>query len=301
MNERKVLGRGLSSLIPTAPLPKSTSDLRPATSATTTNATGALEVSLVDIRINPQQPRRHFSETAIEELSASIRQSGILQPLVVRKTDRGFELIAGERRLRAAKKAGLVRVPVFVRNSTDLDQLEMALVENLQREDLNPIEEALGYQRLMREYHLTQEQVAEKVGKERSTVSNLLRLLKLAPVVQEMISSGALSMGHARALVVVESERRQEELAQKIEREGLSVRQVEAMVKAMTTPGGSKVRRTTDSATSNPNLRHLSDELQRKLGTRVDIVSKGKKGEIRILYFSSEELSRLTERLLGRG
>lgn len=219
----------------------------------------------------------------------------------MRKTDRGFELIAGERRLRAAKKAGLVRVPVFVRNSTDLDQLEMALVENLQREDLNPIEEALGYQRLMREYHLTQEQVAEKVGKERSTVSNLLRLLKLAPVVQEMISSGALSMGHARALVVVESERRQEELAQKIEREGLSVRQVEAMVKAMTTPGGSKVRRTTDSATSNPNLRHLSDELQRKLGTRVDIVSKGKKGEIRILYFSSEELSRLTERLLGRG
>jgi ParB family transcriptional regulator, chromosome partitioning protein len=248
------------------------------------------------IHVNPRQPRRRFSESALEELANSIREMGVLQPLLVRKTDRGLELIAGERRLRAAKGAGLAQVPVLVRASTDLDQLEVALVENLQRQDLNPIEEAQGYSRLSTEFALTQEEIAKKVGKERSTVSNLLRLLQLSPPVQEMLSAGTLSMGHARALLPLEDARRQETLAQRIEKEGLSVRQVESLVRTMTKPTSSK-RRAAD-ASANPNLTHFANELQRVLGTRVEIVAKGKGGEIRVHYYAPEDLRRLTEALL---
>lgn len=288
---RKVLGRGISSLIPTyrpvTPLP-----VEPKTEA----AVG--EVPTSAIRLNPRQPRRRFSEAAMEELTQSIRRTGILQPLVVRKSDTGYELIAGERRLRAARKAGLEKVPVVVRGGTDRDQLELALTENLQREDLNPIEEAAGYDCLGRDFGLTQEEIAARVGKERSTVSNLLRLLKLPQAVQEMIGAGTISMGHARAILPIEDARRQEALAHKIEKEGLSVRQVENLVRKMLKHPDPGTRRATDLTHKDPNLRHLSDELQRTLGTRVDVVSKGKGGEIRIQYYSPEDLKRLSERLL---
>lgn len=170
-----------------------------------------MEVAIAEIRINPRQPRKHFAQAHIEELAASIRVSGVIQPLIVRQAYPGYELIAGERRLRASKLAGLTKVPVVVRKSTDLDQLEVALVENLQRQDLSPVEEALGYERLQKEFNLTQEEVAKKVGKDRTTVTNLLRLLKLPANVQQMIQRGELSMGHARALLATENARTQEE------------------------------------------------------------------------------------------
>jgi ParB family transcriptional regulator, chromosome partitioning protein len=257
-----------------------------------------LEVPVGMIRSNPRQPRRKFSEAALGELTESIKKTGILQPLVVRKTAGGYELIAGERRLRAARNAGLERVPVVVRSSTDENQLELALIENLQREDLSPIEEALGYDRLMREFALTQEDVAAKVGKERSTVSNLLRLLKLPMSVQEMINSGTVSMGHARALLPLEDVRRQESLAQKIEKEGLSVRNVEELVRKMLSRPTPSARRANDQAKIDPNVRHLSEELQRALGTRVEVLPRGAGGEIRVQYYTAEDLRRLTERFL---
>ncbi len=233
----------------------------------------------------------------MEELSASIATHGVLQPLLVRPLGSGFELIAGERRLRAAEKAGLNEVPVFLRKgSKDQERLELALIENLQRENLNPIEEAKGLQRLAHEFGLTQDEIAKRVGKERSTVTNLLRLLQLPSTVQEMLSVGVLSAGHARALLMLEKGRRQEVMAQRIEKEGLSVRKVEALVRAMA--NGPKARRVADRVSGNTNLRHIADELQRTLGTRVEINSKGKGGEIRIKFFSSEELARLSDRLL---
>jgi ParB family chromosome partitioning protein len=253
---------------------------------------------VAEILINPRQPRRRFSEKALEELADSIREVGVLQPLLVRRTERGYELIAGERRLRAARKAGLTEVPVVVRASSDLDQLEMALIENLQREDLSPIEEAQGFSRLANEFALTQEQIAKRVGKDRSTVANLMRLLSLPQLVQEMIGSGAISMGHARALLPLEDPRRQETLAQKIEKEALSVRQVEALVRSMTGSGAAKGRRGIDNSPKDANLRHLAEELQRGLGTKVEILSRGKAGDIRIHYYTPEDLKRVVDRLL---
>lgn len=294
------MGRGLSSLIPISP-PRETEPRSagvPVGAVAGEAATGTLEIPVMSIATNPRQPRRHFSETALEELAQSVRQSGILQPLIVRKTERGYELIAGERRLRAAKRAGLQNVPVVVKNSSEQVQLEIALIENLQREDLNPIEEAQGYDRLSREFSLTQEEIAKRVGKDRSTVTNLLRLLKLSSVVQEMIATGSVSMGHARALLPLEDPRRQEALASKIEKEGLSVRQVEVMVRGMMARQPQKVRRLTDKEAIHPNLRHLTEELQRSLGTRVEITAKGKGGEIRIQYYNTEDLKRLSDRLL---
>ncbi|MFH1018525.1 MAG: ParB/RepB/Spo0J family partition protein [Pseudomonadota bacterium] len=303
MSERKVLGRGLSSLIPSLPQAKEASPLGVlrvplgATAGEVATRTAMAPVS--EIFTNPRQPRRQFSEKALAELSASIREVGILQPLLVRSTDRGYELIAGERRLRAARKAGLTEVPVLVRNSSDLDQLEMALVENLQREDLNPIEEAHGFARLANEFGLKQEEIAKRVGKDRSTVTNIMRLLGLSAVAQEMLASGAISMGHARALLPLEDPRRQETLAHRIQKETLSVRQVEALVRAMTGPAGApEGRRRTDKTAQETNLRHLADELQRSLGTRVEITARGKSGEIRIHYYAPEDLRRVVDRLL---
>jgi ParB family chromosome partitioning protein len=179
-----------------------------------------------------------------------------------------------------------------------MDQLEIALVENLQREDLTPIEEAKGYDRLTREFGLSQDEVAQRVGKERSTVANLLRLLKLSTSVQEMVDSGAISMGHARALLPLEDSRRQEALAQRVEKEGLSVRQVEEMVRTMLDRAPQTERRTTDQKAKDPNVRHLTEELQRSLGTRVAIVPKGKGGEVRIQYYNPEDLRRVSDRIL---
>lgn len=297
-----MLGRGISSLIPAIRPNSIESDSTAKESEVEKGGSlqaGPYQVSTSMIRVNPRQPRRHFSSAALNELVQSISRAGILQPLIVRKSDTGYELIAGERRLRAAKKLGLRQVPIIVRSGTDQEQLEIALIENLQREDLNPIEEARGYERLAREFSLTQEEIAKRVGKERSTVSNVLRLLKLSPLVQEMIENASISMGHARALLPLEDHRRQEILARKIEKQGLSVRQVEMQIRQMLKQPKHKTRRATDQVSQSSNLRHVAEEFQRKLGTRVEIHSRGKGGVIRIQYYSPEDFQRIHDQLLG--
>lgn len=249
------------------------------------------------IRINPRQPRKHFSQAHLAELAASIKESGVIQPLIVRKAYPGYELIAGERRLRASKLAGLSKVPVVVRKSSDLDQLEVALVENLQRQDLSPIEEAQGYERLQKEFSLTQEEVAKKVGKDRTTVANLVRLLKLPPSVQHMVQSGELSMGQARALLSLETSRQQEEIAAKIKNEDVSVRQVEALIREKKT--GRNPEKKQEKAKLSPNLQHLLDEMQRKLGTKVELIPKSQGGEIRIQCFQSQDFHTVIGKILS--
>jgi ParB family chromosome partitioning protein len=274
--ERKVLGRGLGALIPT----------KAAHGSTDKN-----DVLLSEIRPNPAQPREVFDQAAINELAASIRQKGVLQPIVVREGPGGYELIAGERRLRAAKQAGLERVPVVIRDVRDDELLEIALIENIQRENLNPIEEARAYRRLMAEFHLTQEQVAEKVAKDRSTVANTLRLLQLPEAVREQIAAGVLSAGHARALINLGTAAEQVALAQEIVARRLNVRDTEHLV---------RTRQPTARGASDPDLRATEEQLGRTLGTKVKLhLRRGGRGKLEIQFFSLAELNGLVDRLNG--
>ena len=224
-----VLGRGLGSLLPGATPPQATQPQPPAVNPAVANAQGqrhlGISLAVVDeIKINPYQPRREFDQTALSELSQSIQANGIIQPLLVRKLENGFELIAGERRLRAAKMAGLKHVPVVIRKSTDKESLELAILENIQREGLNCVEEAQGYFRLLNEFGLTQEQIAEKLGKERATVANALRILKLPEIILEDLKKQNLSMGHAKVILSLEDIDARMELRNRILAENLSVR-----------------------------------------------------------------------------
>ncbi|MCB0307723.1 MAG: ParB/RepB/Spo0J family partition protein [Bdellovibrionales bacterium] len=287
--KRPALGRGLSSLLRTPTHENS--------SSVVSSLDAPLEVLISEIRLNPRQPRRHFSDVHLEELSKSIAHSGVIQPLIVRRAHPGYELIAGERRLRASKLAGLTKVPVIIRKSTDLDQLEVALVENLQRQDLSPIEEARGYEKLSQDFKLTQEEIAQKVGKDRSTITNLLRLLKLPESVQTMIQKGDLSMGHARALIGVESKQLQETLSQKISANRLSVREVEAMVKSLTF-NQAKPTKSAPKVALSANLKQLAEDMQRHLGTRVEIKARNKGGEIKISCFSHQDFTRVASKIM---
>jgi ParB family chromosome partitioning protein len=251
---------------------------------------GSSEAPIESIRPNPYQPRDAFDQESLAELAASIREQGLLQPLIVRRAGEGFELIAGERRFRAAMMAGLERVPVTVRDANDRESLELALIENLQREDLNPIEEARAYQRLMEEFSLGQEEIARRVGKNRSTVSNAIRLLQLPPDVRARVESGALSAGHARSLLGLVSGEEQAEAADRVIRERLSVREVERLVRKRTRP--------ISPAPVDPDRRALETDLSRELGTRVRLVpGKNGAGRIEIEYYSAAELDGLLARL----
>ena len=251
------------------------------------------------IRLNRFQPRKALNEASIQELANSIRESGLIYPLLIRKSqDSGvdgpkYELIAGERRFRALKSLGETEAPALIRDVGDRDALQLALVENLQREDLNPIEQAKAYQRLQEEFGLTQEQVASAVGKDRATVANTLRLLKLAEKVQEAVAAGRLSWGHARALLALESQRSQLQLAERAAANGLSVRQVEQIVR-QTTAGEEKSRR---PKTRDPHLAAAEQKLERSLGTRIRIFHGRTRGWIRVAYFSLKDLDRLIARL----
>ena len=277
---RRALGRGLSALIPeTAPAPSP----QPA------------EVDLDRLTPNRAQPRTVLDEPKLEELSRSIRGSGVIQPIVVRRTDEDrFEIVAGERRWRAAQLAGLRRVPVVVRDVPDDKLLEMALIENVQREDLNPIEEGEAYRRLIDERGMTQEEVAAAVGKDRATVANYARLLLLPPEVQGDVASGVLSMGHARALLGLAEADAQRGAAREIAAAGLSVRDTEALVKKLAAPPPPPGSR---AATVDVHTQAAQDRLRVVLGTRVRIVRKGRKGRIEIDFASEDELQRLFERL----
>jgi ParB family transcriptional regulator, chromosome partitioning protein len=253
-------------------------------------------ISHIDIdRILPgkQQPRKVFNESALSELSASIKEKGVLQPILVsRSGDGSFYLIAGERRWRAANLAGLKKIPAIIKNVDSRDSLEMALIENIQREELNPIETAEGFNRLLQEFSLTQEDLADKVGKERATVANYLRLLKLPAEIKDMLYAGKLSMGHARALLAVEGKINQIEAARKIIKNGLSVRDAELIAKK--TAKSAKIPRYND-----PQIASLEEKLLRHLGTKVHIAQKNrKKGKIEIEYYSLEELNRLLDILM---
>ena len=256
------------------------------------------EVLYLDVdRIMPgkQQPRRVFHEESLKELAASIKEKGVLQPVIVSRTgDGAFNLIAGERRWRASVLAGLKKIPALIKNVASKDSLEIALIENLQREDLNPIETAEAFNRLVKDFELTQEELAAKVGKERATVANYLRLLKLPDEIKTMLYNGSLSMGHARALLSVEGKTHQLETARKIIRGSLSVRETELLAKKILKPakGGDKKK--------DPQISSLEERLIKHLGTKVHITHKGKKGgKIEIEYYSLDEFDRLLEILMA--
>jgi ParB family chromosome partitioning protein len=280
--KRPALGRGLSALIPDSPTPVASA------------ADRSLEIDTDLLRPNKFQPRTHIDDERIDELSRSIRANGIIQPIVVRKIGDGYEIIAGERRWRAAQRAGLLKVPVVVREIPEERLLAVALIENIQREDLNPIEEAVAYRRLADEFHLTQEQIAEAVGKDRSSIANYVRLLRLPQEVRGNVASNTLSMGHARALLGLADEAAQLRVARDVVSRNLSVRETEALVKKAASPDAKKTAKSTDVHT-----RAAEEKLRLALGTRTRIVRKGKGGRIEIDFVNEDELQRLYERFVG--
>jgi ParB family chromosome partitioning protein len=252
------------------------------------------EVSVSEIRPNPYQPRKEFDTAAIEELMQSIKEHGIIQPLIVRKSIKGFELIAGERRLRAAKKAGLKKVPVVVKTYTDQQVMEIALIENLQRENLNPIEEAEAYEKLIQHYSYTQEELAQKIGKSRPHVANILRLLQLPEKIRQYVSTSVLSMGHARALLPVEKEEIQLQLANDVAKKGLSVRQLEELVKQLNVSRETQKKKIVKK---EPLLTQMEERLRTRFGTSVKIKKGAKRGKIEIDFYSNDDLQRILDML----
>lgn len=252
------------------------------------------ELNLDQLSPNPFQPRSDFDQEKLDELAQSIKEHGIIQPIVVRHVEGKYQIVAGERRWRAAQIAGLEKVPVVVKEMDDASMMQMALIENVQREDLNPMEEALAYKRLMEEFELKQDEVASRVGKSRSAVANSVRLLNLPEEVQNLVSQGNISSGHARALLGLASKDMVIKLAERIVSKGLSVRQVEEIIKDMHRLSSSTT--TTVTRTSkDPNITDLEDSIQKILGTKVKMVGSYDKGKIEINYYSSEDLDRLIE------
>ena len=303
--KKAALGRGLSAILPTQE--EGEEQERPQYSDRVRLIGRVAEIDVNTVRPNPYQPRKNFDEKALDELAASILQLGVIQPITVRSTDHGFEVISGERRLRAARRAGLKRVPAYVREADSEAMLEMAIVENIQREELNPIEVALGYQRLIEECALTQEQVAQKVGKNRATVANFLRLLKLPPKIQASLRDAVVSVGHARALITIEDEDLQLRLFNEIERDGLSVREVEERVRklrdgAEEEPVPQKPERVVLESPDRDSLqlREYTSLLRNRLSTQVKIKHKSNGGQIEIEYYSDDDLERLLELLLAQ-
>lgn len=250
------------------------------------------EVPISEIRPNPYQPRKEFEPAAIEELAQSITEHGIVQPLIVRKSIKGYDLVAGERRLRAAKSIGLKNVPVIVKSYSDQQLMEIALIENLQRENLNPLEEAEAYGKLISHHEYTQEQLAKKVGKSRPHVANMLRLLQLPEKIRHMLSTSALTMGHARALLTVEKEQVQLQLAKDVIDKGLNVRQLEEMVKQLTVSRETKKKK---PSKNEPVLIEMEEKLRSRFGTSVKIKKGTKRGKIEIDFYSPEDLQRILD------
>ena len=275
--KRKVLGRGLGALLP------------PAAGGSDSPESAVLQVSLEKIRAGSLQPRKSFPPEALAELVASIKEKGVLQPVLVRPAGDGYELVAGERRFRAAESAGLARIPVLVRKLSDREALEVAIIENVQRSDLNAIELAEGYSRLLRDFSLSQEQVAERVGKDRATVANTIRLLRLPAPVRQALVDGSLSAGHARALLAAPPEHVLS-IFETVLRRGLSVRETERICK-----GEIRRKPSRKTAQANIHMKALEEELTRRGGTRVRLRGSAKKGRIEVYYFSAEELDRLHE------
>jgi ParB family chromosome partitioning protein len=275
---RSGLGRGLTSLIPQ----------RPQHAPTT-------EIPLDRIQPNPRQPRQRMDQDLLDELAASIREHGVLQPILVTETLDGYQLVAGERRFRASRQAGLDRIPAVIRQLADRDQLELALVENLQRADLGPMEEAHAFQALLDEFELTHDAIAQRVGRAKSTISNTLRLLDLHPEVQTAIADGRLTAGHARAILGLPTAQ-QAHVAKTVVDQGFSVRQSEELVRRLREP---RPPRATRERLPDPDLERVEDDLRHRLGTKVTLARSRKGGRIIIEFYSDEELSQLYDRLIG--
>jgi ParB family transcriptional regulator, chromosome partitioning protein len=292
---RKALGKGLHSLLPTRP---TAPPAEPIPAAAPTADGDVQRLPIEQVAPNPNQPRRDFDEAALLELSQSIEREGIIQPIIVRRTAPGaYQIIAGERRWRAAKLAGLEHVPVIVRDADDQQVLELAIVENIQREDLNPIELAAAFQRMAAELGLSHDQIGQKTGKERTTITNSLRLLQLPIELQTMIAAKQLSAGHARALLKFEDQLLQREIAKRCIAEGWSVRQIEDFTRPKAS--GAKTKPRQPEGALDPNVKFALFELERMLGTKVRIIeSRGGKGRIEIEYYSADDLSRIYDLLV---
>ncbi len=273
---RQALGKGLRSLIPETEI---------------TRRNQIAQIELDKITTNPFQPRKQFDQEKLEQLAESIRQHGVLEPIIVRSVAAGYEIVVGERRWRACLLAGEVKIPAIIKDFSDRQMTEMALIENLQREDLNAIEEAEGYQILADEFSLTQEEIAQSVGKKRSSVANALRLLTLDSQVKRLVAEGQLSRGHAKVLLAVDNIKERQVYAARVIKDGLSVRELEKMIK-----NGLRKRKTkTKDKILDPEVRMLEEELQRVLGTKVRLAYQDGKGKIEIEYYSDEELERILD------
>jgi len=281
--KRMALGKGLGALLP---------EFEQA------EPKALLYCGIEEITPNRSQPRKHFDESKLQELAESIKEKGILEPLIVRRTDQGYELIVGERRWRAAQKAGLKEVPVLVKEVEGRDVLEISLIENLQREDLNPIEAAEAFKHLIEEFNISQEDLSKRIGKDRTTITNTVRLLKLPIEIRNQLLQNRITSGHARAILSLESKEKQKELCALIIKKGLSVREAEALAKRWS----ERPKKTTILAKRKGDLESqlvsLQDSLRRHLGTKVQIILKGKKGKIEIEYYSHEDLERIVETIL---
>lgn len=299
MSKKKALGRGLNALLSDS----NTEDrleidppvVKPVVAPPTTSGS-TLEIPLSQIEVNPFQPRTHFDQQALQELADSIKVHGIIQPITVRRLAQDqYQLISGERRFQASKLAGLKSVPAYIRSADDQQMLEMALIENIQRENLNAIEVALSYQRLITECNLNQEALGDRVGKNRATVTNYLRLLKLPPDIQIAVRDNRISMGHARAIINVENPDQQLYIFKKTLEEDLSVRKVEELVRELSSARKTDKGTSTTAAPANREINQLQSKLSSHFGTRIVIKSDGKKGEIKIPFLSVEDLNRILD------
>jgi ParB family transcriptional regulator, chromosome partitioning protein len=288
---RKALGKGINALIPDFEIGVPEPGVSDEQGVIQTR-----ELLIDEISPNRFQPRKYFDDDKLEELVASISENGILQPVVVQKSDTGYELVAGERRWRASKKAGLKKIPAMIREVSDAKALELAIIENIHRQDLNPIEEAEAYNRLAEDFSLTQEMIAEKVGKSRAAVANILRLLKLSRNIQENLISGKLSMGHARALLGLDNTGQMQAMSQEILKQGLTVRQTESKVNRLKKPEILKLA--SSMKKKNIFIRDLEKELERKLGTKVEVSPKKTGGKLVVSYYSDDDLERI-QNLIG--
>jgi ParB family chromosome partitioning protein len=280
--EKRVLGKGLAALIPE----KQTTDNMQVLESKIQQ--GIKTISLDKLKANKYQPREEFSQEALQELANSIKEKGFIQPVLVRLKQGEYELIAGERRFRAAKLLGYKEIPVIIKDASDLDSLEISIIENIQRENLNPIDQAKAYKRLLDEFGMTQEKVADTIGKDRATVANILRLLNLPAKIQEYVSRGTISMGHAKAILGLSKEPEQLRLCTKIIKNDLSVRDTESYAKNIST-GKTKAK----AKEIDPNLTSIEQDLRERLGTKVKIIKSKKGGKIEIIFYSDTDLDRI--------
>ena len=295
--KRNGLGKGLDSLIPNKTEKTVKTEKKPEQkNEESQNSSGEILVKINQVEPNREQPRKEFDEDSLMELADSIKQFGILQPLLVQKRKDYYEIIAGERRWRAAKIAGIKEVPIIIRDYTDQEIVEISLIENIQRENLNPIEEAMAYKRLLEEFHLKQDEVAERVSKSRTAVTNSMRLLKLSPRVQQMIVDDMISTGHARALLAIDDEEQQYQLANRIFDEKLSVRETEKLVKALKNPKKEVKKQKPEHMFVYDNI---EEQMKNIIGTKVSVNPKANgKGKIEIEYYSEEELERIYDLIM---